>query len=104
MYCNRITEEAAGAALEDLYGKTLMEAFPEFGGVHTVHDSIKEVVKTGSAVRTEIIIHTPHAQTPPYYQVSLVPERDSTDRVVSVLGIGRDISALKETERQLSTL
>ena len=104
LYCNRITEEAAGAALEDLYGKTLMEAFPEFGGVHTVHDSIKEVVKTGSAVRTEIIIHTPHAQTPPYYQVSLVPERDSTDRVVSVLGIGRDISALKETERQLSTL
>ncbi|HSB53281.1 MAG TPA: PAS domain S-box protein [Gemmatimonadales bacterium] len=37
-------------------------------------------------------------------QLRLIPERDANGAVTTVLGIGRDISEIKETERQLRTL
>ncbi|HWA57435.1 MAG TPA: PAS domain S-box protein [Gemmatimonadales bacterium] len=37
-------------------------------------------------------------------QLRLIPERDAHGVVATVLGIGRDISEIKETERQLRTL
>src|SRR6185369_10577079 len=40
----------------------------------------------------------------PSYNIRLVPEHDRVGQVVSVLCVGHDISALKETERQLRTL
>ncbi len=37
-------------------------------------------------------------------QIRLVPERDESGQIVTVLGIGRDITALKDQERQLLSL
>ncbi len=62
---------------------------------------LREVMASGTG--TEVFARNMNkAGGPRDYAFNLVPERDAAGRVVGVLAIGRNITALKESERRLS--
>jgi PAS domain S-box-containing protein len=61
-------------------------------------DLLREVVASGERRSIDVVRNGAHVQ------VRLVPEHDAQGRVVSVLSIGRDVTTMVETQRQLTAL
>ncbi|MRV74442.1 response regulator [Duganella sp. FT92W] len=62
---------------------------------------LRRVMETGAGTEVFVRLADP-GETARDYAFHLVPERNAEGQVVGVLAIGRNISALKETERRLS--
>jgi PAS domain S-box-containing protein len=82
-----------------LIGKTLYELFPR-----PIADSqmerIRSVLRTGRPASTDEH-ETPTAQGPRWFNTSVVPVRDAEGRIVSVLGIARDLTDRKRAEEAI---
>ncbi len=104
VYVNPALERLFGKPLSQLLGKTSAEISPGVRVAQDLDEKIREVLETGSPVETEILVNGVPGQAPFYYHLRFVPEYDHEGQTVSVLFIGRDITALKETERQFRTL
>lgn len=104
LYANPSMNDLAKVPVSEVLGKNVADKFPLFTGGRIIVEKTMETLKTGSGSTVEILIDLAPGAVPACHQIRLVPEHDPTGRVVSVLAIGRDITALKETERQLSTL
>jgi PAS domain S-box-containing protein len=85
LYINPAHERTLGLSISEVIGKPILESHVQ------VSAAIRQVVATGQAVKSvrqlapvngEIQIH----------EVSLVPERDDAGRIVSVLGMGRNMT------------
>ncbi|MBK7715442.1 MAG: PAS domain S-box protein [Gemmatimonadetes bacterium] len=104
VFVNPAFAAAQGKSVEDLLAGGFgsghhVEAGPALA---QVSQAILEVFATGEAQTVEHPLHTIHG--PRLVQLRLAPERDDQGQVATVLGLARDITALKETERQLRTL
>ncbi len=104
LFANPAFAEALGQTVEDLLAGGFGSGHrPEAGpALGQVSQAIREVFATGEARTVEHPLHT--IQGPRLVQLRLAPERDDQGQVATVLGIARDITALKETERQLRAL
>jgi PAS domain S-box-containing protein len=100
IYINPAAQRSVDVTRQYLLGKTLIEAYPDRPEAAVYHRRLQEVVRTGESAEMEMSVPTPEGGLA-LHQVYIVAERDGTGNVIGVLGIGRDISALKETERQL---
>jgi len=103
-YANPALERLVGAPLADFLGKTIAEVGPQAAAAGHIGQKIREVLASGIPAEMEIGLCTPQSARTPgtaWHQVRLVPERGRDGRIVSVLTVGRDISAIKEAERRL---
>jgi diguanylate cyclase (GGDEF)-like protein/PAS domain S-box-containing protein len=73
-------------------GKTIDEVFPN-GAFNFIKTAIAQVVRTGQAVLFARHAIPVNGETR-IHDVKLVPERDASGQLVSVLGIGRDMTDL----------
>ncbi|HYL60057.1 MAG TPA: PAS domain S-box protein [Candidatus Acidoferrales bacterium] len=96
---NPAAEAAYGYTAEEAIGKTI-ELFVPPEELEQTIATTRRVVETGQPASWE-----QHARrrdgTPFISAVNIFPIRDAAGAVTSVAGIGRDITMLKETERQL---
>ncbi|MGR8934720.1 MAG: PAS domain S-box protein [Gammaproteobacteria bacterium] len=104
IYVNPAVEKALGFRAPDLLGKTPLQSSPLTPAIQDYQQQLHNVIASGNAATVELIMEAPKSGKQICSSVRLVPEFDPEGRVVSVLAIGRDISELKETERQLRTL
>ncbi len=98
-YANPAFARLVGAPPEALQGRT-PAAFGAMAQAAAYEAKLREVLETGRDDEWECVwpardgsLNTTH--------IRLVAERDAAGEVIGVLGIGRDITMLKETERQL---
>ncbi len=104
LYANPSLQGLLQTPLASLLGKPLAEARADSAALEQLEGKLREVLESGSAAEMELFItDIPSANCPAHawHQIRLVPERDAEGRVVSVLAVGRDISAIKEAERRL---
>jgi len=110
VYVNRAFAEAVGNAADP--GKLLGgRAGSSYGPtpvpltravIERLQRSIEQVFATGQPEELETL--WPTASGSRTHLLRLVPERDEHGEVVTVLGVSLDVSALKQTERQLRSL
>ena len=100
--CNVACEKLAGLQEADIIGKTDQEIFSaqhaqEFGSTD------RAVIEAGMALTYEEWVKDPSGQRKLMLN-TIAPTRDAHGRVIGVLGIGRDVTYLKETEKALRDL
>ena len=103
-YTNPAYNQLLALPVSQLLGRTPKEIYPDQPGIDEYQLKIQQVASSGTPFEYETALGALSGEYRPFYNVRLVPERDRAGRVVSVLCMGRDISELKETERQLRTL
>jgi len=104
VYANPALAHAIGLAEVALLGRRPAEevaATPEVASRYEA--TVRTVLATGRDAVFDVRWHNARNDLVTT-QVRLIAERDTRGEVVSVLGIGRDISSLMQTQRQLSTL
>lgn len=107
-----LTRVLVNTAFARALGKTVDEVVgTRFGGDHdpralaavaAVEAKIREVFATGRVIETEQHLQTESGVVSCHLR--LAPEFDDAGNVVTVLGVGHDISALKARERELKSL
>lgn len=110
LHSNSIHQRSLGKSVIELIGKTHREAFPD-GRYDPVDAGIAQVVATGQAalfVRQPVSFENGETEI---HDVKLVPERDAVGKIISVLGVGRNMTDLyrlqddlKASEQQLRAL
>ena len=99
LYVNKACAANAGFAQQDMIGKTYRElGFPP-DMYEVLERAIAKVVETGMPQREQVAFHGPLGRVIMDWRG--VPEFAPDGRCVSVVGINRDITALKEVERRL---
>jgi len=103
IYLNPAFEHSAGRPASELLGKTPTQTSPA-PSIAAYELALKSVFEQGAPDEMELQWDFGPAQKRICNYVRLVPEFDDQGRVATVLAIARDITALKEGERQLRTL
>lgn len=101
LYVNPAFEKLCGIPADQLVGKQPVEtsAVPREEALR-LQDLLAEVLRSGHEAGIELSWRDPAGQRI-FSLVRAVPEFDPQGKVVSVLSVGRDITALKETEHSL---
>jgi PAS domain S-box-containing protein len=101
---NRGFAAAVGKSVESLVGKAFGVGYPESAtaALAQVESGIRRVLETGTPEVIELPFSGGGSQL--IIQLRLIPERDESGEVVTVLGMGRDITALKQTEAEVRML
>jgi diguanylate cyclase (GGDEF)-like protein/PAS domain S-box-containing protein len=91
LYCNLVNQRNLGKSAIELFGKTITDAFPD-GRFAPLAAAIAQVVASGQTVQfARFFIPMANGERQ-IHDITLVPERDSDGKIVSVLGIGRDMT------------
>jgi PAS domain S-box-containing protein len=103
IYANPALEALCRLPLVEARGRPARDAFGDNSQVDIMADMVREVAQSGTSVEEELI----HGIDGPvdkqlHYLVQLVPERDATGEVVSVLSLARDITNIRKAERRLA--
>jgi PAS domain S-box-containing protein len=101
IYTNPVTQALLGKPLDKILGKRPDEALPHLDATRAFRNTLERIVRTGEATEEEIIMDAAPGTDAARYEARLVPERDRQGRLVSILSIGRDISAKRAAERRL---
>ncbi|MGE5472428.1 MAG: PAS domain S-box protein [Bacteroidota bacterium] len=99
IYLNRSLEQTLGLSAAEILGKTRDELWPD-GRFDALLDAVRQVARTGERRDFDLFFTGPDG-LPRCHMIRMVPERASDDRIVSVLGVGRDLTEQKRTEEQL---
>lgn len=102
IYANPAFAKSAGVTIEALIGITPLSQFPDSPQARAYEARIRQVMEIGVEGEFEFTWRARDREITSH--IRLVPEFDQEGNIVSVLAIGRDISKIKETERQLRTL
>lgn len=103
VYCNPHLMNIIGLPEGEILGRTPLETGSN-EHVLRCQEKIAEVVRTGKETDMIMILPPRAGRRKVHDHVRFVPEFDDDGHLAYVLMIGRDISELKEAERQLSTL
>ncbi len=98
-YANPAFIHFAGAPLESLLGRS-PGSFTALSQAVAYEAKLCEVLETGRDDEWECVWPAQDGSLKTSH-IRLVAERDEAGRIAGVLGLGRDITMLKETERQL---
>ncbi len=101
IYANPATQAILGKSLDKLLGKGPDEVLPWLTATHTFRKTLARIARTGEAAKEEVVIDAPAGTDATRFEARLVPERDRQGQLVSILSIGRDISAMRAAERRL---
>lgn len=103
LYVNPVAQNMLGRSQSYLLGKTLCETSPLSSAVRTFQGKLEYVIETGCATEAEFTLDMPVEQgaEAACYQVRIVPELDPHGLLVSILAVGRDVSAWRAAERRL---
>jgi len=99
---NRAPLEAAGLKLEDVIGKPFAD-LPPWDHSSTTQTQIREGIRRaaqGESVREDLLLRLPNHQFITIDTI-FVPLRDSSGRIIQVVGSGVDITARKQAELAL---
>jgi PAS domain S-box-containing protein len=97
-FVNRAFADAYGRPVEDIVGKRFGELLPR-EEAELREAALREVFSSGK--RREDEFRLPQSDGGHTYFLTLVPIKDGAGIVISVIGISKDITALKHTEEQL---
>lgn len=110
IYINSVCEYSLGTPAASVIGKTIHDAFPD-GRFLPLAMAIAHIVVTGETimvVRQPVRLENGETQ---FHDVKMAPERDAAGNIISVLGIGRDMTEfyrlqdeVKAGEQQLRAL
>ena len=90
-YVNPAMARVLRLPVTTMLGLTAAELYPD-GRSNAIHEAVLQVVRQGEPTLLELRLPEPGGRAEQVHQVRLVPERDETGVVCSVLGIGRDIT------------
>ena len=96
--------ERLGRSIAELRGLNSLEVSPGSPSAACFHERILEVARTATPMETELLVESYIPGRVAWHHVRFVPERDEQGRVVSVLGIGRDITEIKSSEAKMRAL
>lgn len=99
IYANRTLEQTLGLSATEMLGKPIEEIWPD-GRFNALLDAVRQVARSGES-RDFDLIFPGEDGLPHYHMIRMVPERAPDGRIVSVLGVGRDLTEHKRTEEQL---
>jgi diguanylate cyclase (GGDEF)-like protein/PAS domain S-box-containing protein len=110
IYINSVCEHSLGTPAANVIGKPIHDAFPD-GRFAPLATAVAHIVTTGETimvVRQPVRLENGEMQ---FHDVKMAPERDVDGNIVSVLGIGRDMTEfyrlqdeVKAGEQQLRAL
>ncbi|UZE21536.1 PAS domain S-box protein [Pseudomonas sp. B21-056] len=103
LYANPAAQQMLGRSQMHLLAKTPSEVSPLSRAARSFQRKLEHIIRTGEASEAEFILDAAVAQgtEAACYQVRLVPECDQSGRLVSILTVGRDVSAKRAAERRL---
>jgi PAS domain S-box-containing protein len=100
IFVNQAVGRAFGIPFEEFVGKNLPSlAFVKGENNQRLHEAILQVVADGEGNSLETMWELPNGCR--YFEIRHIPEKDEHGKVVSVLGIARDISEKKHIEIEL---
>ncbi|MET0066669.1 MAG: EAL domain-containing protein [Candidatus Thiodiazotropha sp.] len=100
VFVNKASMEAFGLSETDTLGKSLENNGPGTQQENAMlNDLVRKVFEEGVVNQVEATWQT--RQGLRYFDVMHLPERDSQGRVVSVLGVGHDVTDRKQQQKQL---
>jgi PAS domain S-box-containing protein len=100
LYLNPIHERTLGMPACEIIGRPKEELFPE----HTaVLDAVERIVETGEEKITVFQPVPGENGKIEIHEVKLLAEKNSDGKIVSILGIGRDITEHRQMELELNT-
>lgn len=99
LYVNALHERIVAMSAADLIGKTVSETFPE-GQFALIETALSQVITTGKAVLLVRFAVQVNDETK-FHDINLIPERDASGQLVSVLCIGRDMTNLYHLQDDL---
>lgn len=103
MYVNPALTRVTGIPAHEMLGRTPIGFELNYDETAEYQRAIQQVLQSGVKQEIELVMHSPDGKTS-YLQVQLMPELALDGQIVSVLALGRDITALKESEIRLRTL
>lgn len=104
LYNNPAVERLGQRRAADMLSLTPQQVSPRSTTAVRFHEAVLKVARTGLPDEVELFIDTFSTVEVGWYHLRLVPERDENGKVVSVLGIARDVTELKRTEAKMRGL
>lgn len=103
LYANPAAQSMLGRPLAFLLGKNSSEASPGSDAARFFQNKLEQIIRTSKATEEELTLDVPAEQgaEAACYQVRLVPERDQHGVLVSILAVGRNVSAMRAAEQRL---
>lgn len=103
LYVNPAAQKLLGHSLDFLRNKNLHEVFPGSDVGRFFQHKLEHLIGTSNASEEELSISIPVKRRTEIssYQVRLVPERDQHGALVSILSVGRNVSAMHAAEQRL---
>ncbi len=104
VYVNPVFTRLFGVLVEDIVGKSPADS-PVLDSAQNrkLVDSIRHGFETGESSEIDVIFEDQQG-LPHNYSMLLIPECDGEGQVNTVLGLNRDITAIREVERTVSNL
>ena len=99
LYLNKTLERTLGRRASELLGKTAGETTPD-GRYDALEQAVLRVAATGNAEEFEQVVPGPAGESR-YHAIRIVPEAGPDGRPVSVLAVGRDLTAQRMSEEEL---
>jgi diguanylate cyclase (GGDEF)-like protein/PAS domain S-box-containing protein len=95
LYINPTYERTFGVLLSEVIGRSIPDTQME------VKAAVKRVCKTGEgeSVRQEISTQESNVN---FFHINIVPERDQAGKIVSILGVGRDMSEIYRLQDEMA--
>ncbi|MDO8699056.1 MAG: PAS domain S-box protein [Rhodoferax sp.] len=100
LYINATHEQTLAMSAADVIGKTIHEVFPD-GLFRVIEAAIAQTIKDGRAVLFARQAVPVNGETK-FHDIKFAPERDANGQIVSVLGIGRDMTELYRAQDDLA--
>ncbi|MFA5214967.1 EAL domain-containing protein [Sulfuricurvum sp.] len=95
LYINPVHEKTLGMSVDEAVGTHIPNTHTE------VISAIKRVSETGESVLVRQVIATENGEIE-YHNVNLVPERDASGNIISILGVGRNMTQLYRLQDELA--
>jgi PAS domain S-box-containing protein len=104
LYLNPAIERLTGTTFVSLVGKEVSEWDPPPPHLERYRECIRRVAETGKSHTTEMDFRDPSSGQTVYHQIRYTPEWGADGEVLSIIGVGRDITQLKAAEAELRSL
>lgn len=103
LYANPAAQRLLGCSLDFLLGKQSCEVTSDSDAAQFFQNKLEHIIRTCKATEEELSLNFPAKQGAEIarYQIRLVPERDQHGVLVSILAVGRNVSAMRAAEQRL---